>query len=233
MKKRRSVEEDVQRFDGWEKIISLAKKLELARDRALYSATFLTGGRISEVLSLECDNFIVDEDFVCVRDMPLLKRYDKVGSWIERVDKPPDNVLRRLFVRDEKTGTWYRQRYNTKRKVERRPDFYFPRAEPLVPILIDWLDRVGSGRLFDIGRVRAWQIFNKIGIYPHWLRAQRASCLISFWGFTMEEMMEWMGWEELSTARRYGKMGGRRLAEKFRRVQIPRRIREMEADLVR
>lgn len=47
----------------------------------------------------------------------------------------------------------------------------------------------------------AYRIISGAGIYPHWLRGQRASCLISEYGWTMEQMMEWMGWEELSTAR--------------------------------
>lgn len=53
----------------------------------------------------------------------------------------------------------------------------------------------------------AYRIITATGVYPHWLRAQRASCLIKEYGWPMEMMMEWMGWEELTTARHYAKYG--------------------------
>ena len=64
-----------------------------------------------------------------------------------------------------------------------------------------------------------WKIFNKYGFYPHWLRAQRASCLISWNGLSMDQMMEWTGWEELSTAMHYGKMGKSKLLGVFARYE--------------
>lgn len=55
----------------------------------------------------------------------------------------------------------------------------------------------------------------RLALYFRWLRAQRASCLIAFYGMSMEEMMEWLGWEHLGTARVYARFGEKTLAAKL------------------
>jgi integrase len=224
------VAKDVTEFVGWEGLILLANALE-EEGRALFSTAFLTGGRITEVLELTADNFIFTDDFIRVKRMPLKKRYSKTGEWVEWVDERPTNTLRRLYHWDIEKGAWFRKRYETVRREEFRAEFAFPRSEPLVPILIEWVE-AKEDKLFQMSRFKAYRIMKEIGIYPHWLRAQRASCLIAFWGFTMEQMMEWMGWEELTTARHYGKMGWRKLADMFKGIRIPQKVRELERDLI-
>jgi integrase len=76
--KRVSVQEEVRNigFVGWEKIVGSALLFRGAtarRDRTLYAATFLTGGRISEVLSLKRDNFKTESTSITVSFMPVLK----------------------------------------------------------------------------------------------------------------------------------------------------------------
>jgi integrase len=228
--KRASVERDVTEFVGFEKLIELVGQLDKS-NRALFAGAFLTGGRISEVLKLRRENFIMMEKLIRVRKMPLLKQYSKTERWIEQVSERPANVLRRLYTFDPATQMWWRRRFKTERREEFRREFAFPADEPLATILIQHLSKIESGLMFDATRQGAWRALRKIGIYPHWLRAQRASCLIAFWGFSMEQMMEWMGWKGLVSAMRYGRMGWRRLADMFQGVQIPSHIREMERNL--
>ncbi len=209
--------------------------LLLERDRGLYSATFLTGGRIEEVLGLRVEHFQETEDLIIVKKMPLLKRYEKISEYIEKVDELPTNKLRRLFKLDEETGKYYRRRFQTEKTEAERKPFAFPTKEPLANILAEWIKQAenflfpGYGERLSYSR--AYQIFSKIGIHPHWLRAQRASCLTSFYGWPMEKMMEWMGWEELTTARHYAKYGWRILAEMFSGINYPHEAKELENKL--
>jgi len=233
---RRKVEDDVKRFVGWQSLGSLLQKFEgylSERDRALFAVTFLTGGRIQEVLALRSNNFVVDksEETVTVQDMMLLKRYEKTGEYIERVEEKPTNKLARLFKWDEEKQRWWRTRYETEGKPDIRPDFSLPLDEPFVALLLAKLEITNEFlfpgyRAKHLSYSRAYQIITKVGIYPHWLRAQRASCLISFYRMTMEEMMEWMGWEELSTARHYAKFGVKALVSKMKKREYPKEAYE-------
>lgn len=224
---RRAVERDVLKFCGWKKLVRLMNKLSgpmRQRNQALFSTIFLTAGRIMEVLPLQLENFSAHDGFLWVEQMPLLKRYEKLGRWIEYVDEKPYTKLGKLYQWNEEKQKWWRWRFHTEKKQEFRRTFPIPHQEPLTPVLLDWLSETEK-YLFPgyskkhLSYIRAYQIITKLGIYPHWLRAQRASCLISFYGWRMEDMMEWAGWEELSTARRYAKMGAEKLAGMFGKTE--------------
>ncbi len=101
---RRAVIRDVEEFVGFDLLKDISTRLpeeNIKRNLSLFATTFLTGGRIEEVLELEASNFEVAGEEVIVRDMRLLKRYEKTGSWTEYVDKRPKNKLARLFEWDE------------------------------------------------------------------------------------------------------------------------------------
>ena len=216
---RRNVEDDVKEFVGFqrlEQLIKLVPQYNFNRNQVLFAATFETGGRIEEALGLKKENFTVENETVIVRNMRLLKRYEKTGSWIEWAQEKPKNKLARLFKYDEEKKMFWRNRYYTESKDEIRKEFRFASTEKFADILIKWLDKTDE-HLFPgysgkhLSYSMAYRIITATGVYPHWLRAQRASCLISEYGWSMEMMMEWMGWEELSTARHYAKYGSTKL----------------------
>lgn len=213
---RRSVEKDVTRFVGFDKLKALSLKVpefNRSRNETLFFATFLTGGRILEVLELCKNNFEIKDGEVRVTNMPLEKRYDKTGSWTEWINEKPTNKLQRLYEFDNDKKMFWRKRYDTKKLYPVRQEFRFSVEETFAEILIAWLDKIeDSDKLFkgykpQLSYATAYRIITTTGFYPHWLRAQRASCLIAEYGWKMEMMMEWMGWEELSTARHYAKFG--------------------------
>jgi hypothetical protein len=77
---------------------------------------------------------------VMVRDMRLLKRYEKTGGWTEYVDERPKNKLARLFEWDEYRQKWFRKRFETQILTVKRKPFRFATSEPFADILLDWLD---------------------------------------------------------------------------------------------
>jgi len=98
--------------------------------------------------------------------------------------------------------------------------FQFLKAEPVVPILLEWLNHLlstNANRVLE-NDYDYWYWFlrqldpmkGKYGarvrwrhIYPHWFRAQRASQLATDYGLELHEIGDWMKWEELDTARKY------------------------------
>jgi len=242
---RRAVSRDVDKFEGWEKIIRLCLMLNSFRDRALYAITFLSAGRIGEVIRLRKNNFMIERDSIIVQNMLLLKRYNKEYGYLEYRPGLPDDSTRKLWTYDPKSNQWFRTRYETEKKTVYRPDFDIPRHEPMTDLMLRWLelthDYLFPGYATDkrfpehnkrhIHRVTAYKILDKIGIYPHWLRSQRASCLKSFYNLRDEDAMEWAGWEDSDTFAMYARMGRVEISKHMMRAP-PREALELDRQLM-
>lgn len=229
---RHSVENDVRRYEGWLRIANLYQRFQAEQDVQMgVVCIFSTGGRIGEVLSLKRKNFQLftgeQVPYVKVIDMPLEKRYLKTGSWTEERDELPDSVLRRLFTWNDEKKKWTRKRYNTKRVDATRKDFVIPFNEPMFPELVEYIKGFGEDEYLFPSRTRheipmtrnfIYTKLKPLGIYPHWLRAQRASCLRSYYHFTMDQIMDWFTWIDIKTAMRYAKMWAEEVLPLFRPV---------------
>jgi len=193
-KTKRSVE-IVESFCGWDYLLELIEKCEHRRDKGLISALFETGGRVSEVLQLKKANFVIQEPYIIVKAMPVLKRYEKIG---ERFD---DGGKKRWITRRKKG-------YRT---------FPIHTKEPLCSELIDHVIGLESEHLFRVSRVQVYRIVTEIdkNIFPHWFRAQRASQLAVEYGFDMHDLVDFFNWKSLGTAVHYSRMGWKGLATKM------------------
>jgi hypothetical protein len=186
--------------------------------------------------------------------VPLLKRYKKLEAFKEWVDVLPDNQLKALFKWDAEQARYWRTRYTTIRLEEERDPFSIPRTEPLCDLMITWVQtHQDHAYLFPGYRqnpltyIRVYQIFRevtlgyetnkdtgeqrRVHLYPHWLRAQRASCLISFYNLRMEAMMQFLGWEEFETARSYARFGIKRLTAMMQGKAFPPGIDQLQQQL--
>ena len=164
---RRTLEDIKVGFVGWWKIVRLAEecmntpyyvrpsglfdddvRLELAqklrvRDRALVVTAFLTGGRISEVLMLRRGNFRVEEDFVVVHGMPLLKRYERKKKLVEVSSVvPSEEDLEEGFVWEwnKEKRVFEKYEVSTTPVLATRNDFPIPRWEPLCNYLVEYVE---------------------------------------------------------------------------------------------
>jgi integrase len=226
--------------EEWVSYTPLLELIELAkgpREKAFLSALFLTGGRVSEVLSLRKNNFEIRkrERVIVVRNMPLLKRYRKIEE-----------------IRDEHG----RRKWITEKLQKTRKPFPIPLKEPLTPYLLNWIEAIPieDGLLFPspyrIGKPlsRFWAYYSiirldeavnpelrqKLGLdkpfvvegvkvkdnihlWLHFFRSQRACCLVSEFGFQLHDLIDWFSWEHIQTAMDYAKKGWRGLAQKMLR----------------
>lgn len=230
-RKQRWSASEVKEFCGWDFLQKMVEQARLTRLKVLICAGFLTGGRIAEVLKLECGHFdfVIDPKYVVVRTMPVLKRYKKIGS--KTKFKCEGHCTMRWGVKgtpDEPTAA-DRARHNiveyqgweTKEREVYRT-FPFPNNEPLVPILRDLLPQ--EGPLFDIRYNTAYNEMVELGkemgtwLPPHWLRAQRASQLAFEYGFNEHDLVTWFIWKDYMTAFNYARKGFQDLAKKMVRA---------------
>ncbi|MFH2109956.1 MAG: site-specific integrase [Candidatus Bathyarchaeota archaeon] len=208
---RRSVLRDIEGFIGWGALTDLVESAESELEKAFLSTAFLTGGRVSEVLGLTRDMFDVDREggVAVVRNMPRLKVFKKIGEL-------PD-------------GSWETESLD----AVRRP-FPLIIQEPLMPYLLGWLERAGSGYLFPsprrLGRPlsRAWgyktvvRVGERAGldIWPHWLRSQRASQLAADYNLQVLDLVDYFTWQKADMALHYSRRGWAGLLARMRPLSL-------------
>lgn len=209
---------------------ALKRKL-IKRDKALISTAFETGGRISEVLMLKKANFTVQADRFVVRDMPVVKRYEKVGERIEKWQGEGEPEDTKTWHWSHKYDGWIRRKFITKPKMDRRNVLEIPRFEPLTQYIVDWLEQLpsndswlftGYGKYENkpITSTRAYQIIRQIGLRAgvmdiccHWFRSMRASQLAEEYGFREFELIRFFSWQSDRYARLYAKLAPEKLFE--------------------
>lgn len=189
----------------------------------------------TEIITL-ADERQIARDVLEVRRMPLEKHYRKLSHYTERLTEAdlPVNIIRRLYPTEPNAeGLFERKRFKTEKIWEVRKPFDIPfdevpSAQRSIHTDFDAYRKevlaTGEEWLFPshtknthMTQSYIWKIFKEYDIYPHYLRGQRASCLIAWNGLSMDQMMEWMSWEEFKTAMHYGRMGKSKLLSVFKR----------------
>jgi len=232
-----------EEFCGWKPLLELVELAEKPREQAFLSTLFLTGGRVSEVLSLRKSNFEVrpNENLIICRNVPLLKRYRKLEEQTF-TNSMGQTIKRWITLKLEKT----------------RKPFPILLSEPLTHFLLSWIEGIAEeSALFPspyregkpLSRFWAYRFIRKLDkavnpelrqklgldkplivegvkvkdslhLWLHFFRSQRACCLVSEYGFQLHDLLDWFSWEHIETAVGYAKRGWRGLAEKMLQTQI-------------
>jgi len=236
---RLNVKDYSEEWIGYKPLLEVLALTKKPREQAFLSALFLTGGRVSEVLSLRKSNFEIrkEENLIIVRSMPLFKRYKK---------------LQELNFTNSKGQTI--RKWVTQKLEKTRKPFPILLSEPLTPTLLKWIEEVPeeSAYLFPspyregkpLSRFWAYRFIRKldkavnpelrqklgldkalivegvklsdnIHLWLHFFRSQRACCLVSEYGFQLHDLIDWFSWEHIETAMDYAKRGWRGLAERM------------------
>ena len=115
-------------------------------DMALIVTTFLTGGRISEVLMSHADNFIIEDEYIRVTGLPLLKRLKKKQTTVDVLDSPPKGSLEGKYRYSKTYDAFISIGWETEPEIGTREDFPIPRWEPFVNIMMNWIKQTeGQG----------------------------------------------------------------------------------------
>lgn len=233
---RLSVSEHVETFCGWDALKQLIEYAGSTRNKAFLTALFLTGGRVSEVLNLTRENFDVrlDEGLIIVRGMKLLKRYKKLTEkvdadgkrrWItEKVAKTrkPFPILLRepltpilLEYLKQQSGLLFPSPYKTGKPLSRFWAYKLIRKiDREIPETLK--ANLGLNKPFIVeGR----KVSDKLHLWLHWFRSQRACQLVNDYGFEVVDLIDYFTWEKYETALDYAKRGWRGLASKMLTAQ--------------
>jgi len=225
---RLNVRDYSEEWVGYQPLLELIELASQPREQAFLSALFLTGGRVSEVLTLRKNMFEIRkrERVIVVRNMPLLKRYRKIEE-----------------IKDEQG----RRKWVTEKLQKTRKPFPISLKEPLTPYLLNWIEAIPDedGLLFPspyhVGKPlsRFWAYYTirrldeavspelrqKLGLHKplvvdgkvvrdrlhlwlHFFRSQRACCLVSEYGFQLHDLLDFFSWEHIQTARTTPKRDG-------------------------
>jgi hypothetical protein len=236
---RLDVEHFVEQFCGWKPLRQLVEHAAPGRNRAFLSALFETGGRAQEVLGLKVSNFTImqQEQLMRVKDMRLEKRYKKTDSYKDEQGKQRWHTKQIVAVRktfpvmlkeplaqillDYMNG---KEGYLFASHDKRRVGLPMSRSWAYKEILfIDSFlpeplkESLGLNQPFiKEGKT----IADKIHLWLHWFRSQRASQLVEDYGYELMDLLNWFTWEDEKTALRYAKKGWIGLAKKMQSVTI-------------
>lgn len=131
----------------------MRKALRL-RDQGLVATEMLTGGRATEVLMLKKKNFVIEEDFIYARKVPLLKRHILSSELMQKKKTMPTNNEMIKAKKNREEWRWDSKEFSFKKyKVLSEPviiyreEFPIPRWEPLTEYFINLLEN-SRGFLF-------------------------------------------------------------------------------------
>jgi site-specific recombinase XerD len=197
MTKQRGVDKDVFGFCGWSYLLALTHVCINRLESALISSLFETGGRVSEVITLESSSFHFNrhrDPRIVVIEMSVSKRR-----------KGPN---RRVFpIRSDEPLAPYMLNYarNVNGKL-----FDLSRVS-VFNIVRRVGQRLAKNRVHpDFSAIKSHQL------YPHWFRAQRASQLRADYGFDSADLKDFFYWtrrEEMPSV--YSRLSWEQLAEKM------------------
>jgi len=225
---RRLSVEIVEEFCGWKTLQEIVDHAGSERNRAFIVTMFKTGGRVSEVLLLRKRNFelLPAQRVIVVRDMRVLKRYRKIGEYIDEEG---------------------RKRWQTVILEEHRKPFPILVDEPLTDIMLAWIQKLPGEEslLFEspvkpgmpLTRIWAYRMLRKLyaklptnlksrlgfirkgreigHLFNHWFRAQRASQLVFEYDYGVLDLLKYFSWQKHDTAVHYAQKGWIGLAEKM------------------
>jgi len=172
-------------FCGWDKVLSTTNTLPQTT-QSLFATIFETGGRATEVLSLQGRNFqeLDSRGIVLVRGMKVLK-HRKVASRTfpirmdDKLYEPMMRVVRETGENDYLFPYKYRWLYNRIAGINKYPDKSFG----------EW--------------------------FPHRVRAERASQLVVDQGFGVIDLMGFFNWKNSEMPTFYAKLSPEDLIRKM------------------
>ena len=165
-----------QRLPTMADIMTASQQYSNPRDRVLFLLTYLTAGRVSEVVSIRAEDIqptYHEGREVITITMPNRKHRVRHSKVIPiAMDMPQEKALMEPVLEYAKGKTG---------------------------LLLAREGRPGEG----IKELRAWQIIGTAGFNPHWLRHIRLTHLETVYGLSGERLKVFAGWTDTRPAKNY------------------------------
>jgi len=218
---RHSVDRDVKFFVGWSLMDELFMKIESHTYREVGIFAFKLAARITEALQSTREMFIIDRDFILVRNFPILKRWKAVDKIIICERCKTKNSKFEVTCNSCGANLLHsgKRKFVTERVDHKRLPFFVKTDEALSSEMLAVLRGKQSGLLFPspytgnpYTRSWAYNIIKDYGsvagldnLYNHWFRAQRLMQLGYEYKFNREELKAFSGIIKDETLDKYTK----------------------------
>ena len=171
--------EKIPAVDG---ILSMAQNIRDDRDRCLFVLTYLTAGRLQEL----------------VRYKGLSEERNSIKKSDIKIEEKEGRKILLINLRNEKNKNRHRKDIPVPLDIDENRYFY-----KLISDYINSLD--DDDELFQIGYKRGYVILNKINPRwnPHWIRHIRLTHLVTVYGYREYQLMLYAGWSDNRPAKHY------------------------------
>jgi len=160
-----------------------ANRLAIFRNLALVSALYITGGRASEVATIQLKDITIEDGWIYIR---LNNRKNRRN--------PRKEIMANLEV-EKVFLNWLVKYYNYRLSIVNDLD------APLFPIV--------KGKEYNVFNSQQ-AIYNMTtrytGINPHFFRKLRASHLLEYYGFDIKPLQQYLGWSSVLSSEPYLKI---------------------------
>jgi len=210
-----------------EQIIQLAKSYWDNKERALFILSYLTGGRVSEIVQLKYLRKVTYKRVLSKtkegNDIYKVARNGNGSPIAEKVDKVEINylgIIRQDVWVTEKKGKniLMVSMQNRKNKTYTRKSIPIPidKEKKLIDMLFEYINGLApEDPLFPFKIWKAEKIIAKVGMNPHFLRDIRLTHLVTMYDFNAFQLTKFAGWKDVSPAERYVRLGVTDLIDKF------------------
>lgn len=201
-------------------IMVLMNRYDELIEKALFAITYLTAGRISEIIKrpyLKKNYYKKGEDGKVMMNehgSPMIERTEKI-----KLDYP--GIRRKDLSIQHKQGKKLLlvNMQNRKNKTLKRKELPIPcdkGEQSAVKNVSDYANNLDFEQpLFDFQIGKAEKIIAKAGMNPHFLRDIRLTHLVKFYGFSAFHLQKYAGWKDPRPAEVYVRLSWDDLVERY------------------
>lgn len=161
-------------------IIELAKSIDNNRKRTLFIITYLTAGRIREIVRSK------DRKSICKNDLTIVTEDLR--------------LILLINLRNQKNKVRKRKDIPVPLDVKENAILW--------NMILDHINTVGTNEeLFPISYQNAYEIITKLTTWnPHWIRHIRLTHLVTVYGYKEHQLIRYAGWTDSRPAKHYIEM---------------------------
>ena len=207
-------------------IIYTAKSFPELYQQVLFAITYLTAGRISEVVKckylrkniykteLRKDKHGIERHFVLRNEhgSPMIERVDIVKDEDGQTQNYPGILKRDITfgtMKEKDIMTISMQNRKNKKFIRKNIPITIAKEPEMVELVREYLATLGTDDtpLFDFTTRKAEYIMEKTQYNPHFLRDIRLTHMVMIYNFNAFQLTKFAGWQDIKPAEKYVRLG--------------------------
>lgn len=208
----------LKRYELIDKIRQLQTN-NITRDQALVCFLYLTGCRIEEVVRFIKEKNPNRQVVQKTNENGMVRSYKVNKPILERTTEGHPIRKKQVEIHQDTIMVYGVRSLKRKKSLLRNiPIIRNDRESWFIDTFLTHLNRLeDDDYLFDITRIRAYQILKEIGLFCHYLRHIRLSHLAMDYDFNNQEIKQFTGWTSSRPADTYVSLNVTHLTDKMRK----------------